>query len=50
MLVVGLTFPGKNIVGLNYLLEFIPSTGHSLYVLCFMMMDCLSLLGISYGY
>ena len=50
MLVVGLSFPGKNIVGLNYVLEFLQESSHTFYVSSFMLMDCLSLLGLSYGY
>ena len=49
MIMIGSTFPGKNVVGLNYLLEFVPETKHTKYVTFGMILECSTLFGMSYG-
>lgn len=50
MIMIGSTFPGKNVVGLNYMLEFVPENHHTKYVTFGMILDCLTLYGMSYGF
>jgi hypothetical protein len=50
MLLLGICFPGKQVVGLNYLLEFIPEKQHIQYVTAGMICECLTILAISRGY
>ena len=47
---LGATFPGKNIVGLAYLLEFVHERFNTPYVTYTMIFDCSTLILISYGY
>lgn len=49
MIMIGTTFPGKNVVGLNYMLEFIPENNQTFYVTCGMIIECSTLFGMSYG-
>ena len=50
MFFLGICFPGKSVVGLNYLLEFIPEKKQTKYVSMGMISECLLLLCISIGY
>ena len=50
ILVLGASFPGKNVVGLNYLLELYPEKKHTKIVTYQMAVDCLALLLIALGY
>jgi len=50
MIVIGASFPGKNIVGLNYLLELYPEKKHTKIVTYQQAFDCVTLLGIAVGY
>lgn len=50
MVLLGFAFPGKNIVGLNYLLEFTPLRLHTKFVTTKMVCECLILYLMSKGY
>ena len=50
MVLLGFAFPGKNIVGLNYLLEFTPLRLHTKFVTTKMVCECLLLYLMSKGY
>jgi hypothetical protein len=50
MVVLGLAFPGKNIVGLNYLLEFTPIAYHTKFVTSQMVVECMILYMMSKGF
>ena len=48
--ILGATFPGKNIVGLSFLLEFVPEKLNTPYMTYNMIFDCSTLVLISLGY
>lgn len=50
MILVGMTWPGKRVCGLNYILEFLPESAHTTYIQIFTMFDYPSILLISFAY
>ena len=50
MVILGFAFPGKNIVGLNYLLEFTPMANHTKLVTAKMVCETMLLYMMSKGY
>lgn len=50
MVILGFAFPGKNIVGLNYLLEFTPMAYHTKFITTKMVCECMILYLMSKGF
>lgn len=50
LVILGFAFPGKNIVGLNYLLEFTPMSYHTKFVTFKMVCECMILYLMSKGF
>ena len=50
MVILGFAFPGKAIVGLNYVLEFTPIAYHTKFVTAKMVCECLILYLMSKGF
>lgn len=50
MIMLGATWPGKRVTGLNYILEFFPQVDQKNYITIFTMLDYPSILIISLYY
>lgn len=47
MVLLGMTWPGKRVVGISYILEFFPENKQKLYITLFALFDYPSIIVIS---